>query len=412
MATGGISDLDFYGKNWAGDGTPKDLSTFTHVMRLSTNGNVGIGTTTPNYRLDVNGDAHVSGAFRLGELYFSPLQTINLAIGPERWIKLATIPNNHYVRFQIRSGSNNSEEIAELKVFGTYFNAQTGISVERQTYNDHLREVRVVGVDGYAKTVYIKIRASDYAPSVVWRAMDSKGAITVHNVEETPSGGLAHIVSGNLVAATNASIVTTRNLGVGVSNPATKLQVADDSQPWAELYWTGAASAGNKGALRFTHNRQSDGAREDLGYIQAVAENNQSNGGIRFVTRANADVETMRLTSAGNVGIGTTTPSHKLAVNGTVRAKEVIVDTGWADYVFKKGYRLAPLTEVEAHIEREGHLPGIPSAAEVEAGGVSLGDMQAKLLAKVEELTLHIIALEKRMRMLEAENTVLRANQP
>ncbi len=94
----------------------------------------------------------------------------------------------------------------------------------------------------------------------------------------------------------------------------------------------------------------------------------------------------------GNVGIGTTNPTNKLEVAGTIRAKEVIVETtGWSDYVFAPDYRLAPLAEVEAHIAAKGTLPGIPSAAEVATQGVSVGDMQAKLLAKVEELTLHLI---------------------
>ncbi|HYC72025.1 MAG TPA: hypothetical protein VEB66_12505 [Opitutaceae bacterium] len=103
----------------------------------------------------------------------------------------------------------------------------------------------------------------------------------------------------------------------------------------------------------------------------------------------------------GNVGIGTTSPSHKLAVNGTIRAKEVLVEaTGWADHVFADDYRLAPLEEVEAHIRAKKHLPGIPSAATVAEQGISLGEMQARLLEKIEELTLHVIELKKEKREL------------
>jgi hypothetical protein len=112
----------------------------------------------------------------------------------------------------------------------------------------------------------------------------------------------------------------------------------------------------------------------------------------------------------GNVGIGMTNPTHKLAVNGTIKAKEVIVETtGWSDYVFADDYRLAPLAEVEAHIKEHKHLPGIPSAAEVSEQGVSVGDMQAKLLAKIEELTLHQIALEKRVAEQSQEISKLKA---
>ena len=119
--------------------------------------------------------------------------------------------------------------------------------------------------------------------------------------------------------------------------------------------------------------------------------------------------------SSGNVGIGTTSPAYPLTVNGTVRAKEVIVDTGWSDYVLDPNYRLQPLSELEGRIKAEGHLPGIPSAKEVNAAGISVGDMQARLLAKVEELTLRQIAQGKelnaqasRIEQLERENVALR----
>jgi hypothetical protein len=94
---------------------------------------------------------------------------------------------------------------------------------------------------------------------------------------------------------------------------------------------------------------------------------------------------------SGNVGIGITNPQHPLAVNGTVQAKEVLVNTGWPVYVFGPGYRLAPLSEVANYIGANGHLPEIPSADEVAGKGVSLGEMQAK----IEELTLHMIGSEE-----------------
>jgi hypothetical protein len=109
-----------------------------------------------------------------------------------------------------------------------------------------------------------------------------------------------------------------------------------------------------------------------------------------------AKLTRLHIAVGGNVGIGTASPSHKLSVNGTVRAREVIVDsTNWSDYVFADDYKLQSLADVEAQIKTNKHLPGVPSAQEVAEKGVSVGDMQALLLSKIEELTLHVIAQEK-----------------
>ncbi|MEO8595980.1 MAG: hypothetical protein ABI759_21845 [Candidatus Solibacter sp.] len=99
----------------------------------------------------------------------------------------------------------------------------------------------------------------------------------------------------------------------------------------------------------------------------------------------------------GIVGIGTTTPgSYKLAVEGKIGAREIVVTSvPWSDYVFRPDYRLRPLSEVSHYIQANHHLPGISTEAEVKVNGVSVGDMQAKLLAKVEELTLYMIEHDK-----------------
>ena len=113
--------------------------------------------------------------------------------------------------------------------------------------------------------------------------------------------------------------------------------------------------------------------------------------------------------ATGNVGIGTTNATHALTVSGTIRAKEIIVESNWADYVFNDDYQLQSLDAVEQHIKQKKHLPGIPSAQEVSEKGVSLGEMQTLLLAKIEELTLHQIELNKRLNAQDAQIRELRA---
>lgn len=100
----------------------------------------------------------------------------------------------------------------------------------------------------------------------------------------------------------------------------------------------------------------------------------------------------------GNVGVGVAQPTSKLDVNGTIRAKEVKIEaTGWADFVFSPDYQLKPLSEVENHIKAHKHLPDIPSETEVKENGISVGEMQTKLLQKIEELTLYVIEQDKKI---------------
>lgn len=104
----------------------------------------------------------------------------------------------------------------------------------------------------------------------------------------------------------------------------------------------------------------------------------------------------------GNVGIGTTSPQYLLSVNGTIQAKEVIVNTGWSDYVFAPTYNLRSLESTAAYVKQYRHLPDMPSEAEVREKGVSVGDVESKLLAKVEELTLQMIKLNEANKELAA----------
>jgi hypothetical protein len=116
----------------------------------------------------------------------------------------------------------------------------------------------------------------------------------------------------------------------------------------------------------------------------------------------------MVLTSDGRVGIGTDNPPTyaRLAVKGLIMAEEVRVRLHpWPDYVFDGKYKLMPLPEVEAFIQANKHLPNIPSALSLEQnGGVDMGEMQAKQMEKIEELTLYIIELNKQLQELKVQN--------
>ena len=113
----------------------------------------------------------------------------------------------------------------------------------------------------------------------------------------------------------------------------------------------------------------------------------------------------------GRIGIGTTNPDAKLTVKGDIHAEEVKVDLDVPapDYVFKEGYDLKSLQEIQDYIKEHGHLPNIPSAQEMEEDGIELGAMNMKLLEKIEELVLY--ALEQQAQIEELNQKVIEYDQ-
>jgi uncharacterized coiled-coil protein SlyX len=95
-----------------------------------------------------------------------------------------------------------------------------------------------------------------------------------------------------------------------------------------------------------------------------------------------------------------------------VHTRKVRVDQStWADYVFNSDYKLRPLHEVETFIQQNNHLPEVPSTKEVEENGIDLGDNQATLLKKIEELTLYVIEQNKKMELMQKEMEKLKKQQ-
>lgn len=106
----------------------------------------------------------------------------------------------------------------------------------------------------------------------------------------------------------------------------------------------------------------------------------------------------------GKVGIGRFPTVYQLEVNGTAKANEVIVETGWADYVFEQGYKLKSIDELEAFVKENKHLPNIPKASDIEKYGLKVGETNKVMMEKIEELALYIIQLKKEIDLLKTKN--------
>ncbi|QLE02055.1 hypothetical protein HX109_10995 [Galbibacter sp. BG1] len=194
------------------------------------------------------------------------------------------------------------------------------------------------------------------------------------------------------------------NVGFGVTNPLQRISV-DGNVLSNGFILTDTELGSNSDYIAFF--------REDIQTDHSVlklqlGDDNVSEFNIGFKSWSTQQWHsTMLIKANGNVGIGTIAPDSKLTVNGNIHTKEVKVDLNGAlapDYVFKKEYDLKSPKEVQAYIKKEGHLPNIPSAAQMEKEGLNLKEMNLKLLEKIEELTLYIIDQDERIRVLEKQN--------
>lgn len=177
-------------------------------------------------------------------------------------------------------------------------------------------------------------------------------------------------------------------IGINKSNPVSKLDLNGDFQIYP------SANAGSNGSLKL---RVIPGVSASI--IEANSDVVWADHDI-IINAANSlsgNTNQLVVHRTGNVGIGTSIPSQKLTVNGTIYGKEVKVDLSvpGPDYVFEKNYNLPSLQEIKDFIDHHKHLPDVPSAADMKANGIELGVMNMLLLKKIEELTLYVIELKK-----------------
>lgn len=372
-------------------------------MTFATSGKIGVGKTNPVYNFDVAGILNADSILVKG---------VSISGSGNQWVKADT--NLYYNSGNVGIGTTNPD--TKLTILGA---DHVGINIHTTTGS---------------KNAFIGLYDSiGYKGGLYWDG--GSQLLKMHTVLNKP-----------IVIDPGAG-----NIGIGTNNPSTKLAIVGNeftntiSQDGGYVYtelaqddWSGSfglmfnAYKTNPGVNGYLFTPGNTKYKRSGGtYSQAAAAvGGWLNGGTGAIelysaNTGTADADIIWTTTAsfskvsayvsprgtssdfymnnsGLIGIGTTNPTELLTVNGNIRTKKVIVtQQNWSDFVFEKDYKLRPLAEVENHIQQHKHLPDIPSEKEIKESGLDVGDVQAKLLQKIEELTLYVIQQQKEIEALK-----------
>ncbi|MCF2875398.1 MULTISPECIES: hypothetical protein [unclassified Tenacibaculum] len=341
-------------------------------LTVTSGGNVGIGTTSPQDLLNLHNSDQTSN---IGLKITRGNENHGLRLGVNNsYAFLWTTENQNLVlatsdkeRLTVTSGGNVG--------IGTT-NPSAGLEINKGNTNDVALLLKSSG-PGWGSGLQLYNLASDKQFGM-YSGNDGKWHFT-------------HEGNGDRLVIDNAG-----NVGIGNSSPSTKLDVGGELKTnWGRLvlrdnsleewYTNGPARL----AVNYLGYQKGDSQFRDYTIY---------NGKRVGILHVSGEQE--------SVGIGTeNTQGFKLGVNGRIAATEVKVATyaKWPDFVFEKNYNLPTLKEVENHIKEKGHLKNIPDAKEVEKNGFFLGEMDSKLLQKIEELTLYTIEQEKKLNAQKEE---------
>jgi len=193
-------------------------------------------------------------------------------------------------------------------------------------------------------------------------------------------------------------------LGIGVTTPVYPLDIAGAAHSYVSAGFNLVLSKSTGASISFDNGS---------GTQTAMLEAGTSDNHFEFFTNTATNtgiVERMRITNTGNLLINQTTQAnsaYKLDVAGPVRANEIVVNTTGADFVFEPSYKLPSISFLKNYIDKNHHLPEIPSAKQMQADGLNVGENQVKLLQKVEELTLYLIEKDREIKAQQEDNKSL-----
>ena len=399
-------------------------------VELTNSNFTGIGTTDPTASLSIRGtsnnrvlDAYQKDTnakmFVVNTSGGYPHLTFYDNLGTTEKIKLNTNGNSYFKGGNIGVGTisptadihvlrtNNTASSVHLEAYENHFaiiEANSSGGVINMSDNSGTSSVMLRGYgESYFDAGNVGIGTSNITGTLSIRGISSNRVLDAYQKDTNAkmfvvntSGGYPHLTFYNNLGDTEKIKLRTNgnsffnggNVGIGTSAPNGQLEIKGPYNGNSQLIINTTSS---NGELRFSESGVSKG------YVWYSASNDLMAFGRGNITNS------FFATSDGKFGIGITNPSEKLHVNGNIRATAPV----WADFVFEKEYKLRTLEEVEDYISKNKHLPEIPSEPEVAENGINLGEMDAKLLQKIEELTLYLIEQNKRIDKLEAKNAEL-----
>ena len=397
------------GLSTSGGGSDQWNVTGNDIFNANT-GNVGIGTNSTTSKLTILGSTAVGNAPVLDIRGYNPMVFFkdgsNGAIGYIRGVSNVSANNPEIPATGLEIGVNNPGSL----FMGT--NNKTVVTIDQNHF---------VGIGTVAPISTLDVRGTTNisgntigSGSSIAGALTSGGGLFIKNSTDSKYLVIdgSQLQAQNFTGSSNIAIPFLinpfgGNVGIGLFAPSNKLTVLSST----------INSAGNTDVLQIAGKNPllniTDGNGAPYAYIKGITSRAGTpqfardgieigtGGGDIYLTAQGYQPALMVKGDNNNVGIGTSNPTSKLSVNGNIRSKEVVVETGWADYVFDDGYKLPSLQVVEKYIDSSNHLPGIPSALDIQTNGLKLGELQTKMMAKIEELTLYVIKLNKEIELLK-----------
>ncbi len=387
----------------------EDATSTKERFTILSGGNLGIGTTNPTSRLVVqsnSGQTESLAQFRVGDASSDYFQIANSTGSAGQFIPLL-------------KGYHDTDNRYALSIMGSSSDAMDSgtnalVNFNARRYNSAVQNRPLFVWTNYDQKMMTMTANGNIGIGVTNPSskLEVKGVIKTLNTDGrfvnlftsgdgnsymNISGGSANSRFGFQVdGSSKMSIMKNGSIGIGTSSPVanTKLTVV------------GHVSIGGNGNYRL-RTRHIDGKH----YSNSGLDDLYLNYNTGKHVRVGFGGQNSNLYVSGRVGIGTNNPDADLAVKGKIHTQEVKVDLNGAvapDYVFLEDYNLKTIDEVENYIEKEGHLPNIPSAKEMEQNGIELKTMNLKLLEKIEELTLYMIEQNKKTELLQKEVQLLK----